>query len=1442
MLGRRRTLIAVCAIAALATVPTTAVAEAAPEHMDWTVQSRYGGSAGENGRLDRPAGPLGRLDVFPVVVRPPAFVCEARRARWTVDGRPPLAVKPSGGRDCTARLAIRGEGRHSVVVEAGGRTAVATPEIDDRLVVALGDSVASGEGNRQGKHLWLDGPCHRSAVAGFEQAARLIGQSLAGRRRGASLTFVSLACSGAEIREGLLGSYGGVDPDGDRTYAPQVRRLRLLREARDGRGKGRGVVDAVLLSVGANDVQFSSIVKKCAAPGDCRKGREDDLLTAFGRLRRGYDLLGAQLRRVAPDTPVLITEYFDPTRDATGRFCGQSVAFTSRDEARWAYEALLRPLNLEGEIAAARHDWHHVGGIAADFERHGYCAGGERWVRLLLESAIFQGDLTGTLHPSRPGHAAIARRVAIPLAEELELAPPPETTDDDEGGEGWRSWIDDRVAALTGFITEPLLSSASKWIVALRLVFLVVLLFLFVRLLRFFLRPTVEEELPTAPAPPRGLPKLPDEWRGKVAVVAGGPLVQLSVWGFLAALVGGAVLWLRFDSSNLPADQAVDVVGRGELIAIGTQALALFFLLGLLAVAVAFLLDGTAQAARSTRVGLVAIGLVEMFVAVQLGDFPGDQEAQILLGLVVAALLFHFLVDRAIQRWFSGGSSLSPQLTATRQELPEKVRAVLDALRPGRLLRGLWRAISHPLRSLRWLWRATPFALLAAAVAVTAFADGPSRYMALVLLVLAAMLFVGRGGIAREAARGKDTTDGLEAARAAIAVAGIACVFVILARDEPWLAATAAIAILLGLGCLVVGALSGTRFAPYAVAVLLSVPLFGASATLLRGLDTPELQPVAALTKDGNAICGAYVGESDGRLWVGRPVLDERADVRVPRRGSIVSFDRDQLETVSVGPLAPVGRAQGQAVVMREELLAATGRPAIEKRWPTCSPPPPKVEVKDTWQRRLAERFQPELVIDREDGFWPVPVRTLFSMEDRRAAICRRVAGGRSGCLRLSTQGSFPWAGGQGEWIEYPAANTDREAQHDLMVDALGSADPARSTRIYFLVSGDWRGERPITIQYWFFYPFNYQPIRDGILEGGYHEGDFESVGVLLSGETHRPRYLWMARHDKEGRVFPWDDDALTVVDDHPTVFVARGSHASYESCGDQVRYVAKYKLVDDHPTCDEDRQLHLSPEATPMTDLSHVPWGCWRGLFGHKNEERSYERIPYLVSDAPRSPLWQQNFGDVKAEPCRGIEDPEERDGAGEETVEEGGEDEVPARLRARAGRLEPLVDHCADWEAPPATGTFLLACDQTTLSSYLASGLEVPGPAGVRIDVAHPAKPQVGEFALPAMRRNRDGAYLDAWRIVAGTRTVVSVFASCWHNEDGDDRDGIVAARFRNVVVEPDAPLRVHDRGPGGRWLLLRPDGTEAASAVPSRAHEVGGRLVPGPPNPGARLPCGA
>src|SRR6185369_3723338 len=91
---------------------------------------------------------------------------------------------------------------------------------------------------------WIDSRCHRSATAGPALAALTIEQD----DPHTSVTFISFACSGAGLKEGLTGEF----KKGSVRLRPQLDQLVDTARGRP--------IDALLISSGGNDVNFSTLV------------------------------------------------------------------------------------------------------------------------------------------------------------------------------------------------------------------------------------------------------------------------------------------------------------------------------------------------------------------------------------------------------------------------------------------------------------------------------------------------------------------------------------------------------------------------------------------------------------------------------------------------------------------------------------------------------------------------------------------------------------------------------------------------------------------------------------------------------------------------------------------------------------------------------------------------------------------------------------------------------------------------------------------------------------------------------------------------------------------------------------------------------------------------------------------------------------------------------
>jgi GDSL-like Lipase/Acylhydrolase family len=422
-----RALLIVVLVATILSPPATGADGALT--LDWVAVDRlvdrdFDGTVDGAFTPDRAASAVGAVRVS---VRG-AGECEGE-LEWRLDDE---EVTPTRVRRCTFELPVD-EGTHQLVLEAGGREASQDLDVRDHLVVSIGDSVASGEGNPDSGGLadpnWLETRCHRSMRSGAAQAAVALDRG----NPNASVSFVPLGCSGATVRRGLLPprEYRGIQPNREQgPLPPQVQELVTLAEQRP--------IDAVLMNVGANDVHFGSLVIFCAAVKDCSQRRFDPsspyrespnpstdtaaevIERSLGQLRESYRDLGAALREHVPDDRVIAVEYFNPLRDAGGEQCLSALPGIDSAEAAWAESAVLRNLNEELRLAAEENRWRLVTGVANVFRDHGICAEGEAaWVRRLGESFPRQADLNGTLHPNGRGHLATAALIAPVLATTL---------------------------------------------------------------------------------------------------------------------------------------------------------------------------------------------------------------------------------------------------------------------------------------------------------------------------------------------------------------------------------------------------------------------------------------------------------------------------------------------------------------------------------------------------------------------------------------------------------------------------------------------------------------------------------------------------------------------------------------------------------------------------------------------------------------------------------------------------------------------------------------------------------------------------------------------------------------------------------------------------------------------------------------------------------------
>jgi lysophospholipase L1-like esterase len=291
-------------------------------------------------------------------------------------------------------------------------------QVKDILIVAIGDSYASGEGNPVVPSAidpqWAYSPdpamdtenadAHRSTIAGPAQFALMLQEE----NPHEAVTFVSVADSGATVPVGVLGPMPSI---GDSSYElpAQIAELKPIIGTRH--------IDVLTISVGADDIGFATLARDLFYNTYFGDPTRRAILSYFharlAKLPAHYAELAPVVRALDPGK-VLVTDYPDLTRNQDGHvaeFYGPlGVPFISKSNAELASKDLIPPLDAAIEAAARKYRWTRVRGIDADFHTHGYPST-TPWIRTLGESLEMQGSISGTFHPNAAGHQDIAQHL-----------------------------------------------------------------------------------------------------------------------------------------------------------------------------------------------------------------------------------------------------------------------------------------------------------------------------------------------------------------------------------------------------------------------------------------------------------------------------------------------------------------------------------------------------------------------------------------------------------------------------------------------------------------------------------------------------------------------------------------------------------------------------------------------------------------------------------------------------------------------------------------------------------------------------------------------------------------------------------------------------------------------------------------------------------------------
>jgi hypothetical protein len=306
-----------------------------------------------------------------------------------------------------------------------GRSVTHDVRYSDVVIASVGDSAAAGQGAPDdGATFSLSRYCYRSGWAASAQAALRVQRTLGTE---VSVHFWFLACSGARISAdgntiwglaapdagGMLDPFTGIDHRRhDPPFEPQVDRLRRFTQ------QSGLPIDALLMTVGANDTGWATVLSHCLpfvplvpAQRLCLDTWSERVDASLRRLPAHFAWLADRLGAVVPADRIYLTDYWDPIdglRDpiqAGG--CGGELLAGSYLRG-WAIHRVENPLQDAVRDAAAAHRWHYLAGIRQLFQGHGVCRLRDRWINSASDSLGAQLDVNGTWHANRTGQLRMA--------------------------------------------------------------------------------------------------------------------------------------------------------------------------------------------------------------------------------------------------------------------------------------------------------------------------------------------------------------------------------------------------------------------------------------------------------------------------------------------------------------------------------------------------------------------------------------------------------------------------------------------------------------------------------------------------------------------------------------------------------------------------------------------------------------------------------------------------------------------------------------------------------------------------------------------------------------------------------------------------------------------------------------------------------------------------
>ena len=251
----------------------------------------------------------------------------------------------------------------------------AGPAVQGVQLVVIGDSTAAGAGLRPTPHpSKADQACGRSSQAYAEDLARAD-----------SWKALNLACDSATIPHGLLGA----QPRGGQQLPAQMAEARRVQKP-----------SVVIVSIGADDLQWSAIVEYCAVARQCdNRASAAYFKQKLANFSTNYLKLLIQLGQLPGHPQVVINSYYNPFGKNIKCLTGRGLtAAKERTLSTW-----LRALN--SVLAKGAHQFGYLS-VQPSFAGHQLCTA----------VPYVQG-----LHGKAPFHPTALGQMTIALADQAAL-------------------------------------------------------------------------------------------------------------------------------------------------------------------------------------------------------------------------------------------------------------------------------------------------------------------------------------------------------------------------------------------------------------------------------------------------------------------------------------------------------------------------------------------------------------------------------------------------------------------------------------------------------------------------------------------------------------------------------------------------------------------------------------------------------------------------------------------------------------------------------------------------------------------------------------------------------------------------------------------------------------------------------------------------------------